>query len=172
MHHPYFVQFLTFFNGNKDYFECHEVLEDYWKEVAPRDRKHPLTGWIQLATGMYHWRRENYKGATTILKKGYATLQLSNDSSFVQNLDYYDVMTNYEHAILCAEKALPFQAFDLKIIDVELKDAVSKEIQGLDRVEPSFLLHKHLLRDRSEVIASREAALLKRKDADNKRSRH
>ncbi|RKJ17377.1 DUF309 domain-containing protein, partial [Butyricicoccus sp. 1XD8-22] len=55
--HPLFVQYFTYFNGNKDYFECHEVLEEYWKILAPGDKKHPLVGYIQLATGMYHWRR-------------------------------------------------------------------------------------------------------------------
>ena len=36
--HPTFVQFLTHFNDTHDYFECHEVLEDYWKEIAPNDK--------------------------------------------------------------------------------------------------------------------------------------
>ena len=30
-HHPLFVNFIVYFNSNQDYFECHEVLEEYWK---------------------------------------------------------------------------------------------------------------------------------------------
>ena len=31
-----YIEYLMYFHGNRDYFECHEVLEEYWKEVSPR----------------------------------------------------------------------------------------------------------------------------------------
>ena len=58
-HHPLFVNFIVYFNSNQDYFECHEVLEEYWKSIPDSDKDHPLTAYILLATGMYHWRRGN-----------------------------------------------------------------------------------------------------------------
>ncbi|MER2115318.1 MAG: DUF309 domain-containing protein, partial [Solibacillus isronensis] len=36
--HPLFIDYCAYFNGNNDYFECHEVLEEYWKEIAPREK--------------------------------------------------------------------------------------------------------------------------------------
>ena len=48
--HPLFVDYCAYFNGNEDYFECHEVLEEYWKEVAPGDKscKSGLHAWQLL----------------------------------------------------------------------------------------------------------------------------
>ena len=73
--HPLFIDYCAYFNGNEDYFECHEVLEEYWKVVAPGEKLHPLVGYVQLATGMYHWRRENFDGAARILKKAIDNLE-------------------------------------------------------------------------------------------------
>ena len=30
-----YIQFLIHFHGDYDYFECHEILEEYWK-TKPR----------------------------------------------------------------------------------------------------------------------------------------
>ena len=47
--HPLFVNFIVYFNENQDYFECHEVLEEYWKSLPDGCTKdHPLTAYILL----------------------------------------------------------------------------------------------------------------------------
>ena len=68
-HHPLFVNFIVYFNENQDYFECHEVLEEYWKSLPDGGKEHPLTAYILLATGMYHWRRGNTTGQSAPSRK-------------------------------------------------------------------------------------------------------
>ncbi len=44
-----YVAFLHEFHTTRDYFECHEILEEYWKEDPPEQRKEYWVGLIQLA---------------------------------------------------------------------------------------------------------------------------
>ncbi|MHC8522431.1 DUF309 domain-containing protein [Rossellomorea sp. H39__3] len=71
---PY-IEFLAHFNGSRDYFECHEVLEEYWKETDPGNRDSHWVGLIQIAVGMYHFRRQNLKGAKRMIRKGTENLK-------------------------------------------------------------------------------------------------
>ncbi|WP_397537626.1 DUF309 domain-containing protein [Rummeliibacillus pycnus] len=163
MHHPLFIEFLTYFNGNQDYFECHEVLEEYWKEVAPRDKKHPLTGWIQLATCLYHWRRENFKGAHTILKKAERTLSASIYDPLLEEIN----TSNLLHQIhLTQEKVNNHEPYICWYIDIQSPDLKLKVEQSIATLPPSdtyFLQNKHMLRDRSNILLARQ---------EKRRSRH
>ncbi|HWI50370.1 MAG TPA: DUF309 domain-containing protein [Rummeliibacillus sp.] len=163
MHHPLFIQFLTYFNGNQDYFECHEVLEEYWKEVAPRDKKHPLTGWIQLATGLYHWRRENFKGAHTILKKAERTLNASIYDPFLEEINTFNLL----HQIHLTQEKVnnhdPYICWNIDIQSPDLKLKVEHSIATLPPSDTYFLQNKHMLRDRSNILLARE---------EKRRSRH
>jgi uncharacterized protein len=60
-----YIQFLYYFNILRDYYECHEVLEELWLEEG-RD---PLwQGLLQIAVGLYHFRNENINGARKLLR--------------------------------------------------------------------------------------------------------
>ena len=97
--HPLFTQFVTYFNEHEDYFECHEVLEEYWKEIAPKDKTHPLTALILLATGMYHWRRDNLSGAERSLSKSIDRIQVNEESAFFEGIHIQQVVKNIQHAL-------------------------------------------------------------------------
>ena len=58
-----YIQFLIHFHGDYDYFECHEILEEYWKTKPRGNRDHYLVGLIQIAVSLYHHRRSNWNGA-------------------------------------------------------------------------------------------------------------
>jgi predicted metal-dependent hydrolase len=64
-----YLQYLIHFHGNRDYFECHEILEEFWKKKDPRNKHSIWVGFIQLAVSNYHHRRGNFKGAQKTLKK-------------------------------------------------------------------------------------------------------
>lgn len=162
--HPLFVQYFTYFNGNKDYFECHEVLEEYWKILAPGDKKHPLVGYIQLATGMYHWRRNNQKGALRILKKAYRNLELNKSSIFVQCIDSEDLLKKCRNCISQMEQELPFTSFQIVLLNNELQKLVDKQIENLPTYSYDFLLNKHMLRDRSDILKERDLKKALKKD--------
>ncbi|MFC5653418.1 DUF309 domain-containing protein [Paenibacillus solisilvae] len=58
-----FVHFVVLFNVDRDYFECHEVMEELWLEEG----RNPLyQGLLQAAVGLHHWRNDNYSGAVKL----------------------------------------------------------------------------------------------------------
>ena len=161
--HPLYIEYCTYFNGNRDYFECHEVLETYWKEIAPRERNHPLVGYIQVATGMYHWRRGNYSGAERMLSKALHIFNsCTSDCPFVEKIDFSDFIAQISTAIQRVQKKSAFQPFEIEITDNALKQLVEKGFEKLPATDHDFIVHKHRLRDRSEVIAARTKSLANR----------
>lgn len=161
--HPLYVAYCTYFNGNRDYFECHEVLEEYWKEIAPGDKDHVLVGLVQLATGMYHWRRGNYSGSARILTKSLHNLQQNRHSVFLQPLDDRLLEQHIFQAIEAVEQQKPFQPFDLSITEPAFLETVASKIAALPLADEDYLLHKHMLRDRSEVLEARMAKIAAKK---------
>ncbi|NGP43660.1 DUF309 domain-containing protein [Bacillaceae bacterium SIJ1] len=68
-----YIEYLIHFHGTRDYFECHEILEDHWKEDPHRSAV--WVGLIQLAVAQYHHRRKNFFGAQKLFKKAIDKLQ-------------------------------------------------------------------------------------------------
>ena len=59
---------LELFN-EKDFFECHEVIEDLWLETPSEDPNRDLyKGVIQAAAAIYQWEREILSGARGLHK--------------------------------------------------------------------------------------------------------
>ena len=56
------------FNG-REYFECHETLEDLWN-AEPGVIRTLYKGILQVGVGCYHLLRGNYRGATIKLLTG------------------------------------------------------------------------------------------------------
>lgn len=160
LHHPYFVNFIVYFNENQDFFECHEVLEDYWNEIPHRTKEHPLTAYILLATGLYHWRRENERGALRTLNKALRKLKKipKQDSLFTEGIDFLTLCNHVQNSILAIEAHQPFIAFPIDITSTRLHTIVQTE-KALMQLLPfgsDAVIHKHKLRDRSEVIRLRD----------------
>lgn len=154
--HPLYVDFCTYFNGNQDYFECHEVLEEYWKEVAPGEKFHPLVGLIQLATGLYHWRRNNFTGAARSLDKSLRNLTLNSRSHFLETIHLEALIHQIKDALTKIYVKNVFQSFLLPIQHQELQLLVKEKILQLPNESAEYIVHKHRLRDRSEILAARE----------------
>ncbi|UJF25700.1 DUF309 domain-containing protein [Planococcus sp. 107-1] len=156
LHHTLFIEFIIHFNYEEDYFECHEVGEEYWKAVAPKDKTHPLTGWIQLAVGMYHWRRSNYPGALRSFIR--SRVKLTNAGVWTEGFDEQQLIDCLTHAIDAVTERKPFAPFKVAITSKELENAVSAYRQQHPNAaqDPYYLMHKHRLRDRSSIINLRE----------------
>lgn len=58
---PLYVRGIALFN-NRDFFECHEVLEDVWRSCEPESRLF-YQGLIQAAVGLLHFSNGNTVGA-------------------------------------------------------------------------------------------------------------
>lgn len=153
--HPLFLKYIIYFNDHKDYFECHEVLEEYWKDIAPNDKTHPLTAWILLATGMYHWRRGNSSGANRSLSNAQKRFSLTQVSPFYEGINMTKLHASLNQTIELINQSAPFQAF---IIPVDVEELLVKT-QSQDMPAPltgKELIHKHMHRDRSEILKARE----------------
>lgn len=61
------------FNAGR-YFECHETLEALW--VAETDPiRYVYQGILQIGVGLYHCSRGNFRGATSLMRRGMTLLQ-------------------------------------------------------------------------------------------------
>jgi hypothetical protein len=154
--HPSFIDFCAYFNGNQDYFECHEVLEDYWKTIAPGNKAHPLVGYIQMATGLYHWRRNNWEGASRIMRKAYEKFLSNPNHPFFDYIDFRQLCNDCLKTIAAIENKQPFQPFSIKVTNTVLEERINEKIESLPVLSTKYLLHKHMLRDRSDILRKRE----------------
>jgi len=60
--------------NRKQYFECHDLLEDAWTGTRGPERDF-LQGLIHVAVGMYHVAAGNHKGAVSQLGAGVVALE-------------------------------------------------------------------------------------------------
>ncbi|MDQ3363266.1 MAG: DUF309 domain-containing protein [Actinomycetota bacterium] len=55
--------------NRREFFECHEYLEDAWMEEPGRVR-FLYQGILQVGVGFYHQQNGNWRGATGVLRSG------------------------------------------------------------------------------------------------------
>ena len=159
LHNPLFVKFIVYFNKNQDFFECHEVLEDYWKSLPNATKDHPLTGYILLSTGMYHWRRGNTIGALRTLKKAIERMTKLAKAypEFSDGINFDELCGNVNQSIKHIETGQSFVPFPIEItssVIVSLTTEIAPSMELLPFGSES-VIHKHMLRDRSEIIRER-----------------
>ncbi|WDH74766.1 DUF309 domain-containing protein [Exiguobacterium marinum] len=150
-----FIHYTLLFECHADYFECHEVLEEAWQ--ADGRRHHGYAALIQYAVIHYHLRRDNLIGAKKSLRLLRQKVDVASPylnelgldvEAFISQLDEWPLITT-----------LPLQQ--------EVRETVESLKPSFPTTELSFeeLVHKHLHRDRSDVITERELALLERQRA-------
>ena len=71
---PSFEDAVALFNRG-EFFECHEVLEDLWRPLAPGPEKTFLQGLLQVGVGFHHLTKRNYRGVDKVLTRGINYLQ-------------------------------------------------------------------------------------------------
>jgi uncharacterized protein len=64
--------------NRRDWFECHETVEDLWigEEGEVRDL---YQGIIQIAVALHHWQNGNFGGTVSLLKGGVGYLRTVTD---------------------------------------------------------------------------------------------
>lgn len=165
-----FVEFLLYFHGNRDYFECHEVLEEYWKEVDPKNRSSHWVGLIQVAVGYYHYRRGNLSGAARTLNKAIKNIEMNQEELAQLGIHFSNFKQKLVNTVHDISLNHAYKSISIPITDVSLINQVQvlcKE-NGYTWCAPSDLtnkelIHRHSLRDRSDVILERENALRKKR---------
>ncbi|WP_243386458.1 DUF309 domain-containing protein [Bacillus kexueae] len=164
-----FIQYLYHFHCDRDYFECHEILEEFWKEEDVASRKGYWVAFIQCAVAQYHYRRNNLNGATKMLQNCIRLFAKYEDDVTALGIDYNNLHILLQNQLTAINEGLPYRSIQLPIQDARLLTACQTYAQKRGEnwgkesdLSNEFILHKHKLRDRSEVIAERERQKMKR----------
>ncbi|MDF2923325.1 MAG: hypothetical protein K0R57_2239 [Paenibacillaceae bacterium] len=175
------MEFLAHFHGTRDYFECHELLEEYWKQETDPALRGIWHGLIQVAVALYHERRGNRRGAAKLMEPAVARLDEADVSlagldaaalsaCLQERLKQYLGLPPGMSAATPVITASPgFSDLSLPVADRELLER-SKALcvswgcdwERVSPMEERELIHRHTLRDRSEVIEERMRRLADR----------
>ncbi|MFK2824260.1 DUF309 domain-containing protein [Bacillus sp. B190/17] len=163
---PY-LSFLVHFHEDHDYFECHEVLEEYWKEKTDGARDSIWVGLIQVAVSFYHHRRSNFAGAQKLAVKALTIFQKRKEELRKLGIDEDAFINQLTSRLQEIKEGKTFTPMAIPFADEEVihqyrhfQQTFSSELKTEN---PDYLYNKHLLRDRSDVIAAREQSLKERR---------
>ena len=162
---PY-LQYLAVYHGVRDFFECHEIMEDYWKAQADTRHEASWLTLIRIAVASYHARRGNLSGARKMMAKALQELNpalmdelgLSGKALAARMQEALDRWTN--------EPEAEYIDIDLPIADpLLMQEAVrvcteSGWTWGMPSDQADYdVVNRHLTRDRSDVIEARQKAV-------------
>jgi uncharacterized protein len=169
-----YIDYLIYFHCERDYFECHEVLEEHWKSVPKSERKTYWVGLIQIAVGLYHQRRGNFAGALRMISN--AIQLLENDQQAVNKLGLNgdELVTILNKRKSEIENKQSYYSINLPIIDKALLKICHKHCTDTKKLwgqasdlSNEYLINKHTKRNRSSVINERIKQLELRKKLGN-----
>jgi uncharacterized protein len=165
-----YIDYLVHFHSDRDYFECHEILEDFWKEKEVQHRDEIWVAFIQIAVGLYHQRRYNFKGAYRMVKNARRIMKGRRTTLEELGLHAEKLLASLKslEERIRAEKA--YESFYFPIASNELQQVCKKEAANKQLLwwQPSnlsnkFIIDRHKLRDRTEIILQRETNLYKKR---------
>lgn len=156
-----YMEYLIHFHGDRDLFECHEILEAYWKAQPVRQDQWVVL--IQIAVGLYHHRRGNRSGAVKMLQS--AARRMTKSSTEELGLDFDALNLSISDRLTSLENGDAYEDINLPITD----EALLQECLGecakrgwawqAQSCMNEQLIHRHILRNRSAVIQEREESL-------------
>lgn len=165
-----YIQYLVHFHADRDYFECHELLEEHWKKEPPSKRLPFWVALIQIAVAQYHYRRNNQRGAIRLLSHARTILENDRKTMIQYGLQDEALLVLLQENIRQMEEGKAYTSITLPIADSLLESILIQECTklGLEWNSKSdlsnlFLINKHLLRNRTEVIEERNKQIKKRK---------
>ena len=156
-----YIQFLVHFHGDRDFFECHEILEEYWKQNDHPEYKNVWHGLIQVAVGSYHHRNGKLAGAAKMYEAAIHNLAPEISKLHSLHIDSTHLLNELEH-----RTHLPaYEDYNFSLTNADLM-AVCEQIctdsgfvwKSVSPMDNPLIIEKHLHRDRSEVVAARERA--------------
>ncbi|AEI40202.1 DUF309 domain-containing protein [Paenibacillus mucilaginosus] len=120
-----YVLFVYYFNIARDYFECHEVMEELWLEEG----RNPLyQGLLQVAVGLYHYRNGNANGAVKLMSAALEKLEGHPDVTLGIDLKKLreDGREYLEKLLDPGQTGFEFYDLDIRILDSGLEELVEE----------------------------------------------
>ncbi|MDP4162503.1 MAG: DUF309 domain-containing protein [Bacillota bacterium] len=169
-----YIDYLIQFHAERDYFECHEILEEYWKKEDPSNKNSIWVALILLAVSAYHHRRGNFSGAMRTLLKAKAIFLRNQSQVQILGLDTLQLFTLLDDRCSQIKQNNDFTNFPLPISDAQLLELCNYECKkreltwnnGSSTTEHD-IIHRHITRDRTSVIKEREQAKMDKKKKGN-----
>lgn len=160
-----YVRYLAEYYGSRDYFECHEIMEEYWKEQRGAAEETCWLVLIRISVALYHARRGNRTGAVKLLRKAASEAEpaqftpLGIDGGALKRL-LTETADRWEHS-----EQLLYDDLELPLVDEQLIAAAKAQCLLLGYCwgtggsdVGTDIIHRHLTRDRSEVVSARAAS--------------
>lgn len=164
-----YIEFLVHFHGSRDYFECHEIIEEYWKKVDRKNKNSIWVGLIQLAVSQYHHRRGNLKGAYKTLSKSLHIFHSQPEEVIRLGMDQNMLIRQLQVLLRKIEEKqnyesqnLPITSGDIITLCLERSRELRMNWGSPSNMSDAGLVHRHKKRDRTQVIQERDEALRKR----------
>ena len=112
-----YLRGVALFNAG-EFYECHEVLEESWRQAAG-DERALLHALIQAAAALHHYQRGNLKGAASVHTRAEAKLrQLPASVMHIKTTDLaLDLQRFFEQATSATNSSLPFPKIHLNYDD-------------------------------------------------------
>lgn len=120
--HPYdrlYVQFIKLFNEERDFYQCHDVMEELWLEEG---RKPLLQGLLQVAVGLHHFQNDNRSGAIKLLEA--ALHKLHAYPNMIMGIDLQKLRIDAESILVELQNSggilPPLRDITIHVVDYEL----------------------------------------------------
>ncbi|WP_241494666.1 DUF309 domain-containing protein [Bacillus coahuilensis] len=167
-----YIQYLVHFHSDRDYFECHEILEEYWKEKDKGNKHSIWVAFIQLAVSQYHYRRNNFIGAERMLSNSIKLFLKNKDKIKDLGIDEVELEKLLNENLSQIQRQQSYYSIAIPLIDEALvsqcQAICTEKGQRFDTIsdlENSEIVERHRLRDRSDVIKTRDEAKKKKEEA-------
>ncbi|MDF2681427.1 MAG: hypothetical protein K0R47_2617 [Brevibacillus sp.] len=174
---PY-LDYLVQFHVERDYFECHEILEEYWKSFPPEQRKAVWVGLIQIAVALYHQRRGNQNGAIKMLTSAVRLLEQHHEEIQQLGLDSPALNLLLKKRLEEIRSGIAYHSLALPIREEALRKAYehacalrNAPVNRDSDMNDHYLMNKHTLRDRSDVFAERQRQIDLREQRRNEQEK-
>lgn len=123
IYHHLYLLYLYYFNVKRDYYECHDVLEELWLD---EQRYLFYQALIQVVVGLYHFRWDNRKGSIMLFEGAVNKLKpyIGDHYGIDVNKLYQDTEQYLQKLRKFEQQPFEFYDLDIIIVDQELKQLV------------------------------------------------
>ena len=158
---PEYIDYLAEYYGSRDYFECHEIMEEYWKE-------HPQSPYaicwlvlIRIPVALYHARRGNWPGAIKLMSK--AAEEADAELFDKLGMDGQKLVNQISRTAEAWKSSSGgvYADIELPITDIRLLEAARNRCRQLGYTwgtpgmqAGDMVIHRHRTRDLSDVVTA------------------